>query len=580
MTILSTLLARGYFPKELPPFFFTSEFARYATSRSGRQILSKYKPAGNFTECVSYHLALAGGDRRHLQLPHPATFTALAQLTAAHFPRLLRKAGQAKHSKSRPVFGVQRFRALHTSVLPANVRREVALCRAGASYLLKVDVSQFYPSLYTHAVGWALDPKLREKANWRNPKLLGYQLDQALMNLQGKVSQGIPIGNDISFLVAEAVLAAVDKEAQVSSERACRWFDDYHLCFDTRDEAERCLARLKRELHKFRLRINSQKTKIIALPEPTENNWSDALHTLVADALKSRRGILKYFDEAFRFHNQFPGDAVLMYAVGGLFQEKPPREDVARLAQASITQALLGEPGVAQKAFALLTFWQLLGVKLDSGLLQHTIERMILQHDATGVSSDVAWALAFCVQEKLEIGAKAGKVLQESDDDSILLLALHHHANGLISGGFNPAKVTKLLATAQPDGEHWLLAYESARHSFVRPTKAVTSNALFADMMTKGVTFFRFPLPPPALVVHQGGAPEWVVREGLRQVVEQQKKRRPGAQFMPAVARMFADVAKIIAPGASAEDLILELLDTKRSKSESLSSASGATTYG
>ena len=581
MTILGTLLARGYFPKELPPFFFTSDFARYATSRAGRRVLSAYKPVGNYTECVSYHLALAGGDRRHLQLPHPATFTALAQLTAAHFPRLLKKTGQSKLSKSRPVFGVTRFRALHTSVLPGNVRREIALCRSGSAYLLKVDISQFYPSLYTHAVGWAIDPKLRDRANWKNKKFLGQHLDQALMNLQGKVSQGIPIGNDISFLLAEAVLASIDRAAQLPTDRSCRWFDDYHLSFDTRDEAERCLARLKRELHKFRLRINPQKTKIVALPEPTESHWGDALHDHVAEALKTRRGILKYFDVAVRLHDQFPSEAVLMYAIGGLFQEKPPRDDVARIAQAAITQAMLGEPGVAQKAFALLTFWKILGVALDLPALTHTIERMILQHDSTGVSSDVAWALAFCAQESLAIGREAGKVLQASDDDSILLLALHFHSKGFIPSGFNPAKVAKLLATAQPDREHWLLAYESARHRLLTPTSAITSNPLFADMLSKDVTFFRTELLPSALVLHQGGAPEWVVRDAVRAAVAAQTKKRkqPESKVIPIVARMIADMANIVAPGASPEDLVLELLDAKRTKFAK-EQTSDATSYG
>jgi len=581
MTILGTLLARGYFPKELPPFFFTSDFARYATSRAGRRVLSTYKPSGNCTECVSYHLALAGGDRRHLQLPHPATFTALAHLTATHFPRLLKKTGQSKLSKSRPVFGVTRFRALHTSVLPGNVRREIALCRAGSSYLLKLDISQFYPSLYTHAVGWAIDPKLRNRANWKNRKLLGQQLDQALMNLQGKVSQGIPVGNDISFLLAEAVLASIDRAAQLPAERSCRWFDDYHLSFDTRDEAERCLARLKRELHRFRLRVNPNKTRIVPLPEPTENHWGDALHDHVAEALKTRRGILKYFDLAVTLHNQFPSDAVLMYAIGGLFQEKPPRDDVARIAQAAITQAMLGEPGVAQKAFALLTYWNILGVELDLPALTRTIERMILQHESTGVSSDVAWALAFCAQENLKISREAGKVLQASDDDGILLLALHLHSKGLISSGFNPARVGKLLATAQPDGEHWLLAYESVRHGLLTPTSAITSNALFADMLSKGVTFFRTELPEAALVLHQGGAPEWVVRDTVRAAVaaQKQKGKQPDSKVISIVARLIADMASIVAPGASPEDLVLELLDVKRAKAAKEQGAD-VTSYG
>jgi hypothetical protein len=36
VTIYQSFLERGYFPKELPPAFFTESFARYATTRPGR----------------------------------------------------------------------------------------------------------------------------------------------------------------------------------------------------------------------------------------------------------------------------------------------------------------------------------------------------------------------------------------------------------------------------------------------------------------------------------------------------------------------------------------------------------------
>jgi len=93
----------------------------------------------------------------------------------------------------------------------SDLSKERVAIRAGSSFVLKADVSQFYPSLYTHAVGWAVDPQLRNKGNWGKSAFLGQKLDQALMNLDGKISQGIPIGNDVSFLLAEVVLAQVDR---------------------------------------------------------------------------------------------------------------------------------------------------------------------------------------------------------------------------------------------------------------------------------------------------------------------------------------------------------------------------------
>ena len=259
MTIFSTLLARGYFPKELPPAFFTSQFAKYAATKPGRAVLSAYQPADNYTECVKYQLARPGLDRRELRIPHPASFANLASLTATHFSRLLKKAARSKISRSRPIYAPATYRPLMPMVRQLDLPKERVAIRAGSSFLLKADVSQFYPSLYTHAVGWAVDPQLRNKSNWTNNAFLGRKLDQALMNLDGKISQGIPIGNDLSFLLAEVVLAQVDRILTPHRARAFRWYDDYELAVDTREEAERILKQLNRELGRFRLRLNARR---------------------------------------------------------------------------------------------------------------------------------------------------------------------------------------------------------------------------------------------------------------------------------------------------------------------------------
>ena len=77
-TIYTNLLAKGYFPKELPPHFFTELFARFAATKRGRATLKRYQPADKFTRCVEYRLALPGLNTRNLAIPHPAGFSQLA----------------------------------------------------------------------------------------------------------------------------------------------------------------------------------------------------------------------------------------------------------------------------------------------------------------------------------------------------------------------------------------------------------------------------------------------------------------------------------------------------------------------
>src|SRR4051794_37564103 len=109
LTILHTILRRGFFPKELPPAFYTELFAEYAQTKPGRQILATYKPVNRCTECVHYRLALPGRHTRELRIPHPASFAEVAGLVSKNFRRLLKKASSSPFAKSRPVFVTDRY---------------------------------------------------------------------------------------------------------------------------------------------------------------------------------------------------------------------------------------------------------------------------------------------------------------------------------------------------------------------------------------------------------------------------------------------------------------------------------------
>jgi len=226
--------------------------------------------------------------------------------------------------------------------------------------------------------------------------------------------------------------------------------------------------------------------------------------------------MLKHFDMAFRLRERFPDSPVLLYALAVLFGLTCPTPEVGRIAQSCLTQAVLCEPGTAQKGFALLSYWKMNGFSVDGNLIADTINRLILRHEAGGLSSDVAWALSFCLEQSLALNGKAGMVLSIFDDDCIALQALQMSSLGLLPKGFNTAHISKVLKNADLDREHWLIAYEALRQGFLNDSEpAVTSNPLFSELLKHRVTFYRTKLPAYASVVHPGGAPEWVVRKWM-----------------------------------------------------------------
>jgi hypothetical protein len=443
-------------------------------------------------------------------------------------------------------------------VKPSNLARDRANIRAGATHLLKVDISQFYPSLYTHAVGWAIDPQLRQRKNWTNTSLLGKQVDQLLMNMQGKVSQGIPIGNDLSFLLAEIVLSQVDRAVKVPDTAAYRWFDDFEFACGSRAEAEDVLRRLNRALDSYRLRVNPKKTKIVELPRPVGDGWQDELRTQSKGAFASTGNMVSYFDRAFSLRGQFPDDPVLMYAIGALFKVRPPRADIRRVAESCVTQAVLAEPGCAQKAFALLAFWELNGAAFDRSLLTDAIDRLVKLHEYRGVSSDIAWALAFCIEHGVKLSKGSGKNLSRLEDDAVAIQALHASSIGL-APGFNAKPIGAALKSESCDGNHWLLLYECVRHNFIPAlTSVVTANSLLSDMLAKGVTFYRTRLPRYATLVHPGGTPDWVVRAWLDAAA---RARATGIADQQIAQMIDSDLAAVDREDKTVSELARELID-------------------
>ena len=386
------------------------------------------------------------------------------------------------------------------------------------------------------------------------------------MDINGKESQGIPIGNDVSFLLAELVLAEVDRKAKLRRERACRWFDDYQVACSSVEEAEKFLAQITGALEEFRLRINPRKTSIERLPLPAIKPWQTELNRLGKGEFSRAKEMVEFFDTAFALRKERPGEPVLLYALGTLYGLECPNDAVTRIALSGITQSLLAEPGCAQKAFSLLIYWTLNGRSLDEDLLSRTIERIVLNHKATGVTSDVAWALAFCIETKLPLGRAAAKILSVIDNDCVAIQALHMHSLGLLPKGFSTRKMSSLLGSVDLDDRHWLLGYEAYRQGFLNDSQTqVNGNSLFADLYRKRVTFYRTKLPSYAMVVHPGGAPEWIVARWIRSALGREETQDLESGVPGKIA---SDLIALKRKGVvmTADDAILHLLDIAQSE--------------
>lgn len=149
-----------------------------------------------------------------------------------------------------------------------------------SKYIALADISNCFPSIYSHSISWALVGKAHAKAKskptdkneWFN------QIDFNTRNLKHGETNGVLIGPHSSNLISEIILVSVDNELTQQRFKYIRNIDDYTCYVDSYEEADRFFLCLSEELKKYELALNSKKSKIIPLPLASVKNWVTKLN--------------------------------------------------------------------------------------------------------------------------------------------------------------------------------------------------------------------------------------------------------------------------------------------------------------
>lgn len=536
MSILKTLLAKGYFPKELPPGFSTQQFAGFVTQKAQSALRSRGTRSPS--EPVEHKLYRASGKARALSIPNPFHYLELAEICSPKWSILLKAASGSPISSSRPIYREDQLRAVSPNALMHNLRSRRVRARASSRYLLSADVKAFYPSVYTHALAWAINPSARKPENWNNQRLLGNRIDSAVRKMQGRRSIGLPIGPDLSLLFAECLLSRVDRKLKCSINRCYRWFDDYELAFGTLEEAEQAEATLDRALKSFRLALSDEKSRIKRLPIPTNPPWKNALNE--HSTRSTVDSIVGLFDLAFSWRDAFPGEPVVNYAIGKLF-DFPKYKEHSGLIYDLVCQSILAEPGCVPKAVALLVHYSINGAELDLSTIKSAITLLIERGHRRDVGSDIAWCLQACKELKISLPRTTGKQLSSVDDDVVALLSMHLASTGLLSGWDKSTWAKRVTSDAVWE-RHWLAVYEGVLRGWLPdPCKSVSGDPHFGSLMNANVHFYDDTCPAWATVLHQSGAPGWLRHKILDAAGP--KKRNEGIQTEKVTPDKTADTA-------------------------------------
>jgi hypothetical protein len=148
-------------------------------------------------------------------------------------------------------------------------------------YVLKLDITNFYPSIYTHTLCWAWEG--RDKSDGRktcgsktDDSRLGDRFDKLFQYANDRKTVGLPIGSALSDLMAEFILSERDLKISLQLESdveikgnyiATRFKDDYRILCSSEIVAKKIVRILIEKLKEFNFVVHEGKTKIIKLPD-------------------------------------------------------------------------------------------------------------------------------------------------------------------------------------------------------------------------------------------------------------------------------------------------------------------------
>lgn len=506
------LLQKGYFPKELPPPFTTELFSNnfhsiadswnHLKSELGRTKpnILKDKKGYEKSKCVLFSIPKKNYSRRNIEIPNPFHHSALCETICHHWIEINHVYEKSKISTSIPTVWQDGERAVRTSYEFNDFKQECLIESYDKKYELKIDISWFYPTIYTHTIPWAVHGKELAKKD-RSDRLFGNLLDRNIRNCKHGQTSGIPIGPDTSMIIAEIIFCGIDEllQGKLGLIKGCRYYDDVYLYFSTREEAEKGLKTIQYILTDFQLSINEEKTKIDIFPSTFDDIWviqinsyefrEDDIWKTERDRVREQRtDIERYFKLAFHLANEYPNEAVLSYAIKK-FQSIAIINENWNLFESLILKIAILNPLVLQFIVPLLLAYDSL---VDKQKISNVVEEIIKNNAKLGHSFEISWALWLAKTFDIRINDSIAKDIFNSNDVIPILIALDLKSKNLIDASVESSHLIEDLTEDSLFEEKWLLTYESIIHEWLIPINSnpLETNEYFNILKNFGVKFY------------------------------------------------------------------------------------------
>lgn len=536
---LKKLLEKEYLPKELPPPFSSKLFAekhRFIKAKWDKKIekikaqlpgenkaSAKKRYKENYGKYESsqlgiYSLGKGIYSRRKLGIPNPKQFSDLSSAIIENWSLLRETYKLSSYSESTPI-EARAKRAVRTkSISWNNFKFQLIEKSFDKKVELTLDISQFYPTIYTHSIPWAIVGKENAKKFFKtansdqnkwdnllktNTDAKAYRaadfIDTLVRNCNDRQSVGLCIGPDTSLILAEVIANRIDNEIEKRlssiSHTATRYYDDYYFYFNNRNEAENALKIIQQVLYEFQLESNENKVNITKLPFKYIEDWTEQFDRFIFINV-DKYELRNYFSilNVSILDNKKNSSWVIHYAL----KKFKTAEIVVQVENWDIflsflLQTLIIDSSTIDLIFEIIFIYKCFLDNTSKKKIKNVLISIIDEHLILNHSFEVSWSIWAFITFRIKCPKEIVEAIIESKDSITKLLCLHLNEEELYEGRKpNLNKLKKQIENSSTLGENWLLIYETVFKEWIvfGDEKRVLNNEYFEIMKEYGVSFY------------------------------------------------------------------------------------------
>lgn len=464
------LLNSGLFPETLPPCFVSKD-----TQRAFRGMVASLdnKAYHNIrTDYVRYNATKHDGSRRLFGTTNIITYFHICSFIWRHWSVFARAFSEPSFSIGTPqIMSNGEDRSVKVSSL-SELSKFVSSKLLHAPFVLKADIAQCFPSLYTHSIPWSIHgvEQSQQDKSEKSKDVYFNELDFHVRNGQMGSSRGVIVGPDAFRLIAELVLSKIDgilinrMKGQIIG--AARHVDDYYIGLRTEYDAQSALSTLREVLSSFSLNLNDQKTKIYSSLTPINDLWAQRLkdHMPKRNSAFDFSKIERCISEAVEAANLNASDSPIKILLRSFDDAELYNSDNWSFIEQNIQRMAQKHPHSIDYICLLVAKRNAIGRPIDSVGWKEVAETIIHRSLAFGHHHEAVWMLWLMVVCDLEISQDSVEKLSAARNAHIRSLLLQSYIDGKIKIKFKLGLGQQLSTT----DENWLVNLVARSQEFTK----------------------------------------------------------------------------------------------------------------